>query len=246
MLGAGAEPDPDGMRLARSLFVAAVLGTSLTAVTRLAAAPAKVDGACGSSGYAYAGLAARRPSLGISATLIPVMPPQVLSGHVAAWVGVGGVGAGPGRTNEWLQVGFSGFPGSSSLSLYYEFALPNQTPRYYEIESELVAGTPRKVAVLEIHGRPNWWRVAVDGKTVATPIRLPGSHRAWSPMASTESWGGGTFVCNRFRFQFTRLSVASAEAERWGQLGSSYLFHDHGYRVVRQSRSSFLAGAISR
>jgi hypothetical protein len=237
------DPDPNGMRLIRSILIGVVAAGCVAAVTAPAAAPAKTAGACGSSGYAYAGLAASRRSFGISATLVPVTAPQVVNGHVAAWVGVGGVGAGPGRTDEWLQVGFSGFPGSSSLNLYYEVALPNQRPRYYELESDLAPGTPRKVAVLEVRGRPDSWRVVVDGKAVSAPIRLPGSHGAWSPTATAESWGGGTFVCNRFWFRFTKLSVASTRAEQWNRIGAAYPFSDHGYRVIRQSLSSFAAGA---
>ena len=148
---------------------------------------------------------------------------------------------GPHDTNEWLQVGFSGFPGSSSLSLYYEAAAPNTPPHYHELEAGLTPGTARKVAVLEVRGRPNWWRVVVDDKAASAPIKLPGSHGAWSPTATTESWGGGTPACNRFWFRFARVSVASAP-ERWGVLGAAYPFSDHGYRIVRRTRSSFLAG----
>jgi hypothetical protein len=231
------------MPLARSLFVAALSAAGVAALAAPALAPARPGATCGSSGYAYAGVTASGRAYGISARLVAVTPPQVASGHVAAWVGVGGVGMGPRGTNEWLQVGFSGFPGSSSLSLYYELARPNAAPHYYELESGLAPGTARKVAVLELRGRPNWWRVVVDGKAVSSPIELAGSHGAWSPTATTESWGGGTFVCNRFWFRFASLSVASASPERWSGLGPASSFSDHGYRVVRQTALSFLAGA---
>jgi hypothetical protein len=230
------------MPLARSLFVVAVVAACLAALAAPALAPARPAATCGSSGYAYAGMAASRRAYGISARLVAVTPPQVSSGHVAAWVGVGGVGMGPRGTNEWLQVGLSGFPGSRSLSLYYEVAQPNAAPHYYELESGLPPGTARKVSVLELRGRPNWWRVVVDGKTVGAPINLPASHGAWTPTATTESWGGGTFVCNRFWFGFASVSVASAPG-RWSGLGAAYPFSDHGYRVVRQTQSSFVAGA---
>jgi hypothetical protein len=174
--------------------------------------------------------------------LVSVTAPQVASGHVAAWVGVGGVGMGPRGTSEWLQVGFSSFPGSRTLSLYYEVAEANGAPHYYEVESGLAPGIARKVAVLELRERPNWWRVVVDGKAVSAPIDLPASHGAWSPTATTESWGGGTFVCNRFWFRFAGLSVASARPQQWSPLGSASSFSDHGYRVVRRTASSFLAG----
>ena len=43
--------------------------------------------------------------------------PNVLHGHVAAWVGVGGAGLGPGSTDEWLQVGISARPERGSRAL---------------------------------------------------------------------------------------------------------------------------------
>ena len=230
------------MPLSRSLFVVAASAACVSALAAPALAPARPAAACGSSGYAYAGMTASRRAYGIGATLASVTSPQVASGHVAAWVGVGGVGMGPRGTNEWLQVGFSSFPGSRSLSLYYEVARPNAAPHYYELESGLAPGIARKVAVLELRDRPNWWRVVVDGKAVSDPINLPASHGAWSPTATTESWGAGTFVCNRFWFRFASVSVASAPG-RWSGLGATYPFSDHGYRVVRKTASSFLAGA---
>ena len=40
------------------------------------------------------------------ATVTMTTGPRVAGGHVAAWVGVGGVGLGPNGTDQWLQVGF--------------------------------------------------------------------------------------------------------------------------------------------
>jgi hypothetical protein len=231
------------MPLARPMLAAAFLGACAAAVPAIA--PARTQAGCGSTGYAYAGLAASRHTFGVSATLVPLRTPDVRSGHIGAWVGVGGVGAGPGGKDEWIQVGFSGFPGSATFNLYYEVAVPNQAPQYTEVESDLPVGTRRKVAVVEVRGRPDWWRVIVDGRAVGAPVRLPGSHGAWSPTATTESWGGGTFVCNRFSFRFQGLSVATAPERAWTGLRSAYAFQDHGYRVIRRARTSFVAGAPS-
>ena len=77
----------------RALAAALVIG-SLSLV-----APAWAHAACGSSGYAYAGLGASRPAYGIGTWLQTVTTPEVLNGHVAGWVGVGGPGAGPNGTN---------------------------------------------------------------------------------------------------------------------------------------------------
>src|SRR5947208_15846247 len=113
---------------------------------------------CAARPYSYAGFAAAQPASGVSATVTALSAPQVLNGHVAAWVGVGGPGAGPNGTDEWIQVGFSAFPGSAFSSLYYEVAQPHQAPRYNEVASGLPPGSTRKVAVVEVAGRTGWWR----------------------------------------------------------------------------------------
>jgi hypothetical protein len=170
--------------------------------------------------------------------------PQVLSGHVAGWVGVGGPGAGRNGTDEWIQVGFSAFPGSPFSSLYYEVAEPNQTPRYYELAAGLPPGTTRKVAVAELAGRPEWWQVWVDDHAVGTPVHLPGSHAGWRPLATTETWGAGSFVCNRFRYQFRSISVATRPGAGWQPLARTYMFQDHGYRIKRVGPATFVAGLM--
>jgi len=88
----------------------------LLLVTAAIAAAALLGGAaralaCGNStGYSYAGLSAVERSYGISAIVTPLDAFDVMNGHVAGWVGVGGPGEGPGGTNEWIQIGLSGFP----------------------------------------------------------------------------------------------------------------------------------------
>src|SRR5205823_14904931 len=125
--------------------------------------PGLAPPACGSSGYAYAGLGASHRAYGVATWLQSVAEPNVLSGHVAGWVGVGGPGAGPNGTDEWLQVGFSAFPGGST-SLYYEVALPHQAPQYHEVAAGLPAGSTHKVAVVELRGRRSLWSVVVDDR----------------------------------------------------------------------------------
>lgn len=196
---------------------------------------------CGSSGYAYAGLAATDRAYGVAARITTLSPPDVLAGHVAGWVGVGGPGAGPHGTNEWLQVGFSGFPGSSLTSLYYEVARPSRAPTYQEVASNLSPGTTKKVAVSELQGRENWWRVWVDDQAVGSAVYLPGSHGAWRPMATAETWGAGTFVCNRFRYKFGAVSIAT-HAGSWLPLRRLYTFQNHGYRITRAGTYSYVAG----
>ena len=83
----------------------------------------------------------------------------VQKGHVAAWVGVAG------RT-QWIQVGVSGFEGSPTSNLYYEISRAGRGPQYFEVEPDIAPVATRTVAVLEVRGHPNWWRVWVNGRPV--------------------------------------------------------------------------------
>jgi hypothetical protein len=85
---------------------------------------------------------------GISATVTSVQDFDVLHGHVAGWVGVGGPGEGPGGANEWLQLGLSGFPGVGGSDIYYEVALPGRYPVYHQVASSVPASKAVKVTVL--------------------------------------------------------------------------------------------------
>lgn len=198
---------------------------------------------CGTAGYAYAGVAASRTSYGIGARLTATALPRVESGHVAGWVGVGGVGLGPHGSNEWIQVGFSAFPGSTESNLYYEVARPGRAPLYTEVATAIPSGLTRSVAVLEMAHRRDWWRVWVNGSAVGSPVHLPRSHAAWRPIATAESWGGGTAACNSFSYRFERVTVAAAPGGGWHRLSDSYAFHDAGFKVTRTATASFVASA---
>ncbi len=214
-----------------------VLGAVAAAAAGLAV-PAAL--ACGSSGYTYAGVFGANRVAGIGATLTALSEPEVLGGHVAAWVGVGGVGQGPNGTDEWIQVGYSAFPGTGSGSLYYEVARRGAEPEYYEVETGIFPGITRRVMVAEMRGRPGYWRVWVDGEPVTAPIWLPGSHRAWLPVATAESWGGGTVVCNSYSYSFNRVRIVHEAGAGWLRLASGTSFQDEGYRVLYRAPGSFL------
>jgi hypothetical protein len=221
-----------------------VLAGALALAAITVSTPNHAEAACGSSGYAYAGLGASHRAFGVATWLQTAAAPQVLSGHVAGWVGVGGPGAGPGGSDEWLQVGLSAFPGSPNSSLYYEVARPHQAPEYHEIAAGLPAGSVHKVAVAELRARRSWWRVFVDDRAVGAPVYLPGSHGAWRPLATTETWGAGSFVCNKFSYRFGTVSVATRPGGGWQRLTSHYTFQDHGYRIKRLGAATFLAGSF--
>ena len=116
--------------------------------------------ACGDSeGYSHARIGASSNAYGISARIAQISAFDILNGHFAGWVGVGGTGKGPQGSNEWLRVGSAGLPGITGSYIYYEVALPGTYPTYHEVSTGVAVGTYTKVTVLEMHNRPNWWRV---------------------------------------------------------------------------------------
>jgi hypothetical protein len=149
---------------------------------------------------------------------------------VAGWVGVGGRGQGPNGVDEWLQVGLASLPGSPR-NLYFEVMRPGGEAAFSLLEESVARGERRRVAVLEIGGRPSWWRVWVDGRPASRPIHLPGSSRRWRPIATTEAWDAGSGVCNRFAFRFERVEVADARGGSWTRFRSGMRFQDEGYRL---------------
>jgi len=233
-----------------------VLGiTSLLAIGAAGARAADAGAApgCGTSyggnGYAYAGFQAGHKAHGVRATLSSLGTNDVAEGHIAAWVGVGGPGQGPGGANEWLQVGLSSFPGSAG-NLYYELTRPGSSPQFRLLESAVPVGELRRVSVLEMGSKPNWWRVWVDGKPASDPVFLPGSTNRWEPIATAEAWDGGAGVCNSFSYRFDRIELASAPGGSWHTFQTGFRFQDDGYRVSLQSgrpgtRSSAGVGGTS-
>lgn len=205
--------------------------------------------ACGNNtGYSYAGVGAASPAHGISAIISPLNAFDILNGHVAGWVGVGGPGEGPGGRNEWLQVGYSGFPGVTGSDIYYEVAQPSRHfPTYHQVAAALPVGTVSKVAVLEMHNRPDWWRVWLNHKPVSAPIRLPESHDRWSPIATAESWDGGTGgTCNTFLYRFRHVAIAHAMGGDWHQLTGGFPIQSAVTRVQRPRGSAGFLAAEGR
>lgn len=178
------------------------------------------------SGYSYAGIAALAHATGVSATVTAVRAARVTSGHVAAWIGIGGAGLGPGGTDEWLQVGISSLPGGTT-EIYYEVALPDAAPVYTSV-LPVSSGESHQIAIVE-SSSPGTWTVAVDGNPVALPIALPGSHGAWSPMLTSESFDGGVTTCNGYAFRFSGVRIAAAGV--WQSLGKVQTFADSGTSV---------------
>jgi hypothetical protein len=204
--------------------------------------------ACGNnSGYSYAGIGAAQHAYGVSALISPLDAFDVLNGHVAGWVGVGGPGEGPNGTDEWIQVGYSGFPSVTGSDIYYEVALPGRYPTYHQVTGGLPVGAWNKVTVLEMYKRRNWWRVWVNHRPVSPPIRLPASHDRWSPIATAESWDGGTGgTCNTFLYRFRHVTVADAPGGGWHQLTSGFPIRSATTRIQRRRGSSGFLAAEGR
>ena len=217
---------------------------ALATVALLALVGASGVLACGIGGYSYAGIASSSHAFGIGATVTPLAGFNVLSGHVAGWVGVGGPGQGANGADEWLQVGFSGFPELAGNDLYFELALPGKPPTYHQLAANLPLGQPARIAVLEMHKRPNMWRVWLNGNAASQPIYLPSSHGRWSPIATAESWDGGTSgTCNGFLYRFHRVSIAHVPGGGWQQLAGGYPISSSTTRLARSASKggSFLA-----
>jgi hypothetical protein len=205
--------------------------------------------ACGSSGYTYAGLASPAKTYGVGARVTAIGAPSVsgANGHVAGWVGVGGPKQGPNGRDEWIQVGFSGFRGSASSDLYFEVTRAGSAPTYHEVESNLPPGTTRRLAVLELGDRPNWWRVWVDGRAVSDAIFLPGSHGTWPGVATAESWSDSkSGACNAFGYRFDDIVVAQEAGGAWRTLSNALPIRSGVNKLLRPSSSSFeaLAGNV--
>lgn len=204
-------------------FLRLLLLTAAAATVALGGGAARANACGNSNGYSYAGLASPGNAYGISALISPLDAFDILNGHVAGWVGVGGPGEGPGGTNEWLQIGLSGFPGIDGSDIYYEVAQPGRYPTYHQVAANLQVGTVAKVTVLEMRNRPDWWRVWLNHRAVSPAIHLPQSHNRWSPIATAESWDGGTGgTCNTFLYRFRKVSIAHAAGGGWHPLSNAF------------------------
>ena len=192
------------------------------------------SGADGSQGYAYAGHQATRVSHGIRATITPTAAANVISGHVAGWIGVGGPGQGANGQTLWLQVGVASIPDTPTM-VYAEITRGGQDPVFVPLVQNVQVGESHKVAVLEMSGRPNWWRVWLDGKPATDPVLLENSTNRWRPIATGESWNGGRAVCNSFAFRFDGVGVAAATGGSWHPFAPGFKFQDRGFDVKRLS-----------
>ena len=222
-----------------ALAAATLVGAYGTA----AAGPSGTCTLVGKNGYAYAGHQAGSPGHGVRAT-ITVTRAEVTAGHVASWVGVGGPGQGAKGGNAWIQVGVATVPGMGTM-LYAEITREGSAPHFVQLEGDVPYGRTHRVAVLEIAGRPGWWRVWVDGEPATGPVPIRGSSGRWSPVATAESWNGGQEACNRFSYRFEGVSVAAAKGGAWRPFVPRFRFLQSGYRLRHLTSSPGSARSLS-
>ena len=217
---------------------------SLAVLAALCVGTTDARAVCGIRSYGYAGMGTRTVTRGVAATITANASATVHDGHVAGWVGVGGVGAGPGGADEWLQIGLSAFPLDVKSRIYYEVKRPGTKAVYHELRVGVGVGESHRFGVLELARRAGWWRVFVDGSPASAPVYLPGSHGKWKAQALGESWSGNSSgSCNQFSFAFNRVSILDAVRPLWTPPRLFHLFQDGDYRFVKSARASFVAAS---
>ncbi|HEX6131381.1 MAG TPA: hypothetical protein VF044_06590, partial [Actinomycetota bacterium] len=81
------------------------------------------------------------------------------------------------------------------------------------------------------------------GRAALPPVHLPGSSRAWQPIATAESRNDGAPACNSFAFRFDRLTVATGLGGRWKGFRRGSVFRDVGFSVSQPRAATLLARA---
>lgn len=225
----------------------AVVRSFLIALALAAAALTASTGASASSvscwtGYSYVGVQSGTAAFGASAVLSAPSLPTPSSGHVAAWIGFGGAGMGPGGSDEWVQAGIAADAGGVA-HLYYEFKRPGDREATYVQLEDVARAQTHSISVVERAAERDSWSVQIDGVRVSAPIVLPGSHGLFSPVATAENWDGGAArQCNNYSFAFSRLALQSKYGGRWQSFDLSRVLHDPAYQLTLRA-SGFSASS---
>jgi hypothetical protein len=230
------------LRMLRRSALTAALSLAAAGLFVFNAAAATSTSSCTPNPYAYAGLIGNQNAGGVKATITAASAPQVASGHVAGWVGVGGPGQGAGGQDAWIQIGINSLPGTGN-TIYAEAWIPGHGQAYKEL-GQVEAGQPVKVAVLEVRGRPGWWQATMDGNPVTKAVYLPGSHNNWQPMVISESWNGGQGMCNKFAYRFAEVQMVGGSGG-WKPIRDASALTDPGYRITNRTAAGFSAGSAS-
>ena len=222
------------VRIAAPLLGLVAFAVSLSPAGASSSSLACGSGTHGSQGYAYAGLQSNRTGSGVRATITALRPPNIAAGHAAGWIGLGGPGAGPNGETMWLQTGIAALP-NTPLMLYAEITRPGREPTFLPLHQDIAIGESHRLAILEMNHRPSVWRIWLDGQPVTNPIVLPGSHHRWAPLATAESWNGGTPTCNNFGFRFEHVGIARSLGGSWQTFTPGTTIRDRGYTLRQLS-----------
>jgi hypothetical protein len=184
------------------------------------------------SGYSYNGVQSPSRAYGISANLTLSSRSVVDVGHVAASIGVGGAGMGPGGSDEWIQAGIAHDAGGQDV-LYYEYKRPGDAKATYISLQVANPGQSHSFVVYERAAQRDSWSVIVDGVKISPPVTLPGSHGLFQPVATAENWDGGVAgACNQYGFAFSNLAVRSEYKGTWQAFDLSRVLRDPAYQLT--------------
>lgn len=195
-------------------------------------------------GYSYGTFQTGGRVHGIAATIRELKPAVVLHGHIAGWVGFGEPHDGPHGADEWLQVGLNATDADNGVAgyLYYEVYAPGVSQHYHEIAAAVPVGEAHRVALLEVRGRPNHWRVWVDGRPVSPAIAMPHTGAGWISEVSGENWDGGVGgTCNGFSFAVDQVKTAAAPGGSWKTIGRGLTVNNAPYRIRQWAPGNFIA-----
>jgi hypothetical protein len=234
---------PPVSRFLKLALLAAVCASLAPVAAGAAPASSRAAKSCW-SGYSYNGVQSPTRAYGISANLTLASRSVVDVGHVAAWVGVGGAGMGPGGTDEWIQAGIAHDAGGQDV-LYYEYKRPGDAKATYTALQVANPGQSHSFVVYERAAQRDSWSVIVDGVKISPPVSLPGSHGLFQPVATAENWDGGVAgACNQYGFAFANLAVRSDYKGTWQAFDLSRVLRDPAYQLALRP-SGFTASSRS-
>ncbi|HEX3113183.1 MAG TPA: polysaccharide lyase [Candidatus Eisenbacteria bacterium] len=216
-------------------WTGALVGALATAC--LLAAPAFAD-SCGKPGYSYAGVVTQKRTAGVQAMITAPVAPQVQSGDVSGWIGVGRVGVSGKR--GVVRVGLLAQT-DGRMQLYYEVRRNGGWVRH--LGPQVQPGERHFVKVVRSRRNAKRWRVLIDGNTVGRSLRLGNDSKWLRAVATAESWDGGARSCNQFRYAFGKVKIRNGRG--WRRVDTHRPVQDPGYKVLNQHKARFLATNVS-
>src|SRR5262245_40797164 len=160
--------------------------------------------------------------------------PQVESGDVSGWIGVGRVGVSGKR--GVVRVGLLAQT-DGAMQLYYEVRENGGWVRH--LGPQVQPGERHFVKVARSRNNAKRWRVLIDGNMVGPSLRLGNDWKWLRAVATAESWDGGAPTCNQFRYAFGKVKVRNGRG--WRRVDTRHAVQDPGYKVLNQHKARFLA-----